>query len=80
MVRAVSLVFRLQRPSTGAIILEIATLVLSAAMVLLCVSQWRSKPGARVRAQGMLVVCLISVAVYYGVLVVWLLRWNAAGA
>jgi hypothetical protein len=69
---------RLQRPSSAAIVIEAATLILSASMLLLCLSAWKIRPVARLR--NTFLTCLITVAVYYGVLIIWLLKWNPVSA
>ena len=76
--RTASLLGRLQRPSSAAIIVEAATLILSASMLLLCLSAWKMRPAARLR--NTFLTCVITVAVYYGVLIVWLLKWNPVSA
>lgn len=78
--RTVLLIFWLRRPSVAATILEVATLVLSISLILVCLSRWRTNPAARLQIRSTFLVCLTVVAVYYGVLIVWLLRWKPVAA
>jgi uncharacterized protein YjeT (DUF2065 family) len=73
--RQVQPVFHLQRPNPPARILEAATLILSVLMIGFCANHWRRKFAARAMRSSTFLVCLGVVAIYYGVLVIWLMRW-----
>lgn len=68
----------LQRPSFAAIIAEGITLVLSSLMIVFSLNRWKSQRMPRLQAHKIFVTCLMAVAVYYGVLILWLLGWKPA--
>lgn len=70
----------LQRPSFAAIIAEGITLALSSLMVFFSLNRWKSQRMPRLQAHKIFVTCFVGVAVYYGVLILWLLRWQPVSA
>lgn len=67
----------LQHPGFAAVVAEGITLVLSGLMVFFSQGRWKSQRLPRSEARKIFVTCLLAVAVYYGVLIFWLLGWRA---
>jgi hypothetical protein len=78
--RTALLIFWLRQPSLAAGIVEVIALGLSISMIPVCLKRWTSIPTARLQVRSTFLVCLAAVAVYYGVLIIWLLRWQPAAA
>lgn len=66
---------RLQRPDFPANLLGAVTLILSALMIVFCGIRWRREFAGLGKGWSTFLVCLGVVTVYYGVLIVWILRW-----
>jgi hypothetical protein len=75
MMRQVSLVARLRHPDIIANLIGAIIVVLSVMMILFCAYRWWRELAGAHKGLRTLAVSLIAAAFYYGVIVVWILRW-----
>ncbi len=78
--RQISLVARFQRPDFAAHFLAAITLVLAIAMIVVCGYRWRREFAGLKQGWSTFLVCLGVVVVYYGAMVIWILKWPRAVA
>lgn len=69
-----------ERPDFAANALATITLILSIAMIVVCARRWRHEFAGDGKGWRTFATCLGVVAVYYGAMAVWILRWPAAVA
>jgi hypothetical protein len=73
--RQVALVVRLERPDFPAHLLGAVTFLLAIAMIIFSVREWRRQFAGSGKGWTTFLPCLGVVAVYYAVMVLWILRW-----
>ena len=66
---------RVQRPDFPASLLGVVILILSVLMVVSCGARWRLEFAGLGRGWSTFLVCLGVVLIYYGALILWILRW-----
>lgn len=78
MLRQVNLVAHLQQPDYGANLVGAAIVGLSVIMIVFCAYNWRRQFAGLHKSLRTMAVSTTIAAVYYGVMVVWILRWPLA--
>jgi hypothetical protein len=73
--RQVALVVRLERPDFPAHLLGAVTFLLAIAMIIFSARQWRRQFAGTGKGWTTFLPCLGVVAVYYAVMVLWILSW-----
>lgn len=76
MMRQVGLVARLQHPDIVANLIGALIIGLSALMIVFCAYRWRRELAGAHKGLSTLAPTVIVAAIYYGVMVVWVLRWT----
>ncbi|MGA8220092.1 MAG: hypothetical protein WB780_00450 [Candidatus Acidiferrales bacterium] len=77
--RQVQSAVRLQRADSPADLLGAIVAVLSVALVIVCAVRWRREFAGLGKGWSTFWICMGVTTAYYGVLVVWLLRWTPVG-
>ena len=75
MYRQLSLVFHFQRPDFLANLLAAVAALLSVVMVVMCANRWRREFAGLGKTWSTFLISLGVVALYYGAMVYWFLRW-----
>jgi len=76
----VMLVLTLQQPDFAAHFLAAITLILAVFLMIFCAYRWRREFADAHKGWSTFLVCLGVVIVYYGAMVIWILKWPAAVA
>jgi len=76
----VMLVLTFQRPDFAAHFLAAITLILAVLLMIFCAYRWRREFADAHKGWSTFLVCLGVVIVYYGAMVIWILKWPAAVA
>jgi len=76
----VMLVLTLQQPDFAAHFLAAITLILAVLLMIFCAYRWRREFADAHKGWSTFLVCLGVVIVYYGAMVIWILKWPAAVA
>jgi hypothetical protein len=77
--RELQLAARLQQPDSAADLLGGIAALLSIAMLIVCALRWRREFAGKGKGWSTFWICMGVTTAYYGVMVVWLLRWTPAG-
>jgi hypothetical protein len=78
--RPIQLVFRLQRASVPATLLGTVILILSVSMFIVCATRWSREFARQGNGWSTFLVCVGVVGIYYGTMVLWVLRHLATVA
>lgn len=79
-IRQVLLVLQFQRPDFPAHLLGAFTLILGLLMIVFCSLRWKREFGSSGKGWSTFLPCLGVVAIYYAVMVIWILRWPGSVA
>jgi hypothetical protein len=78
--RQVALLVKMQRPDFAAHFLAGITILLALAMIGVCGYRWRHEFAGMNKGWSTFLVCLGVVVVYYGAMVIWIMKWPTAVA
>ena len=78
--RQIGLLFHLERPDFAANFLGAVTFLLAVTMIVYCSAAWRRQFAGLGKGWKTFLPCLGVVAVYYAVMVLWILHWPRAVA
>jgi len=78
--RQAVLVLHFQQPDFPAHLLGAFTLILAVGMIAICSLRWKQEFAGLHKGWSTFLVCMGVVAIYYAVMVIWILRWPGSVA